>query len=162
MKQMFRTAIFSLFISASFSTHAEGLKSVLEVFVVQQEEVDGEKVEKLIPSEEAEPGSTLEYILTYTNESEGPFTGLNIKMPIPSNTQYIGLTQKASVSAAFTVSIDDGETFESVPVKRTVVKEGKKEEIIIPPSEYDQVAWKVAEPILPGSDMTMTYRVIIE
>lgn len=155
------TALVISLLATSFVA-ADPLKSVLDVFVVLTETKDGETVETLIPSEEAEPGSVLEYVLTYTNESEGGLTGFNIKSPVPGNTEYIGESAVASIDAKFTVSIDGGETFETVPVMREVMKDGKKEKVVIPPSEYDMLAWKVADVLAPTKEMKMRYRVIIE
>lgn len=162
MKQLFRSVLLVAAVVSSGTVFADSLKSVLDVYLVVTEEKDGKKVETLVPSDEAEPGALLEYVLTYTNEGEDALTGFKIKSPIPSNTIFVGSTQKSSVKSDFTVSIDGGETFEQEPVKRTVVKDGKPEEIVIPPSEYNTLAWGVSEALEPQSAMTMRYRVIIQ
>lgn len=162
MKQLLKSALVAIACIASPLVAADKLDSVLEVFVVLTEKQDGEEVETLVPAGEAEPGDVLEYVATYTNVSDGGLSGFNIKLPIPANTHFIADTANASVSSDFVVSIDGGKNFEATPVTREVVKNGKKETIVIPPEEYEVLAWKVSNALLPESAMTMRYRVLIQ
>jgi uncharacterized repeat protein (TIGR01451 family) len=162
MKQLLKSALVALACIATPFAAADKLDSVLEVFVVLTDEKDGEKVETLVQAGEAEPGDVLEYVATYTNVSDGGLSGFNIKLPVPANTNFIAETANASVSSDFVVSIDGGKTFEETPVTREVVKNGKKETVVIPPEEYEVLAWKVADVLKPKTAMTMRYRVLIQ
>lgn len=141
---------------------ADPLKSVLEQFLVVSETVKGKTKESLVPVETAEPGSVIEYVLTYTNTSDQPLAGFAIKTPVPTNTSYQADSDKASVKANFRVSIDNGKTFEEEPVKRTVIENGVAKEIIIPAHEYDAVSWDVKKKLKAEKSMAMRYRVVID
>ena len=149
-------------IVVSSPVFADPLKSVLEAFLVVTEKQNGKEQERLESVDAAEPGSLIEYVLTYTNTSDEPLTGFAIKTPVPNNTSYQADSANASVKSDFRVSIDDGKTFEVEPVKRTVIENGVAKEIVIPASEYDAVAWNVKKKLKAEKSMTMRYRVVID
>lgn len=140
------------------------LESLLDVYLVQTAtDEDGNPFEQLLASAEAAPGEHLEYVLTYRNRGEQALQGFVIKNRIPENTQYLGDSNQASVEADFTVSIDFGVTFESVPVTRVVTDStGAERTIVIPPSQYTNLSWRVNESLAPGEEFVLRYRVVIE
>lgn len=151
-------------LSFSFSAQAQGpLESVLEVFLVEQVSTGNGVEEKLVPVDQAEPGSTLEYVLTYKNISDQNLKGFVIKNPIPANTSYIGSSALSPKGAVFNVSIDYGSTYETAPVIRIVKDEnGKDKEIVIPPDQYNSLRWVMQDSLGEGDVMSMRYRVIID
>ncbi len=140
---------------------SEPLKSVLEAFLVVTEMKDGKEVEKLVAVEEAQPEATIEYVLTYTNVSTEALNGFAIKTPVPKNTRYQAGSASASVRSTFNVSVDEGASFEKEPVTRMIIENGKSKEIVIPPTEYDALAWDVSKKLKPKKSMVMRYRVTI-
>ena len=162
MKGLIRLVIISLGLALALPTVADPLESVLEVFLVSEEKVDDELVEKLVPVDSAEPGAVIEYVLTYTNTSEEPLTGFAIKTPIPASTAYVAESADADVKSDFRVSVDSGESFEAEPVTRIVIENGKSKEIVIPPSEYNALSWDVKKKLKAGKSMVMRYRVTID
>lgn len=151
-------------LSLSFSVQAQGpLESVLEVFLVEKVSTSGGVEERLVPVGQAEPGSTLEYVLTYKNTGERSLKDFVIKNPIPANTSYIGRSELSPSGAQFNVSIDFGGSYEAVPVTRIVKDQnGEDKEIVISPDQYNSLRWVMTESLGEGDEMTMRYRVLID
>lgn len=134
------------------------LGSQMDAYVIEVK--DGKEVRK--PAKEVYPEDQIEYELTYTNKSDNQLNGLVITGPIPVNTVYLGNTNKTLVDSEFVVSVDGGKTFESEPVKREIIKDGKKIEVIVPPEKYTAVRWLPKEPIDPMEKQIFTYRIEVE
>ena len=138
------------------------LESLLQVFLVERVATEEGVQETLSPTDEAEPGALLEYILTYSNVSEGALRGFVIKNQVPVNTSYVADSSSATVGSSFLVSIDHGATYESEPVTRVVTDaDGNEKEIIIPPEQYTAIQWRVEDSLDAGEQMIMKYRVTI-
>lgn len=141
------------------------LDSQLDVYLIEQTfSDDGEVIkETRTPAAEAAPGSVLEYVLTYSNESDANLTGFVIKNAVPANTSYVGESDTSDINASFVVSIDHGTTWESEPVTRIVKDaEGNEKEVTIPPNQYTNISWRVTDTLKPDSTMKMTYRAEID
>ena len=149
-----------MMLSLSVVSWADGpLSSQMETFLVTNKK--GEEL--VVVTEQASPGDIVEYRLTYTNESQQPLSGLVITGPVPANTQYLEDSAAADVKAAFTVSIDGGETYHAEPVKKTQTdRNGQPKNIIVPPSEYTQLRWVPDKGIQPGKVQTYRYRVKVQ
>lgn len=146
----------------SFSVYAEDdnlLVSKMDAYIV---EVNDKGEEKLVKAEKAVPKDKIEYKLTYTNNSEKPLNGLIITGPIPENTFYIANTSNTKIKSNFLVSIDGGKTFEEEPVKREIMKDGKKVEVIIPPEKYTAVRWIPLTPINAKEKQVFAYRIEVK
>lgn len=146
----------------SFSVYAEKvipLTSQIDAYVVK---IDANNDEILAPAEEVEPEDKIEYKLTYTNNTDNELKGLIITGPIPENTFYVSGTNNTKINSQFVVSIDGGTTFESEPVKRMVMKDGKEVEIIIPPEKYTAIRWMPNVPINSKEKQIFTYRVEVQ
>ncbi len=156
--------IIFLFLSSltvSFSSMADDqspLGSQMDAYVIEIK--DGKEVRK--PAKEVYPEDQIEYELTYTNKSDNQLSGLVITGPIPVNTVYLGNTNKTLIDSDFVVSVDGGKTFESEPVKREIIKDGKKIEVIVPPEKYTAVRWVPKRPIDPMEKQVFTYRIEVE
>lgn len=157
-------AIFAVLATLSSHALAQGpLESLLEVYLVEKISTEEGIEETLRETDQAEPGSTLEYVLTYTNTGDQSLSGFVIKNPIPANTSYLADSASSSAGSAFTVSIDFGATYESEPVTRVVTDaDGNDKEIIIPVDQYNSVRWVVEDSLEAGATMTMKYRVTID
>lgn len=154
--------LFLLSLTTSFSAFAddkEPLVSQMDAYLIEVNK-DGDEVLK--PADTVYPKDKIEYKLTYTNNSKGALDGLVITGPIPQNTVYVGDTDKTKVKSKFVVSIDGGKTFEPEPVKREVMKDGKKVEVIIPPEKYTAVRWIPEVPINSKEKQIFTYRIEVK
>ena len=152
-----------LFVSA-FAVAQEGpLESLLSVYRVVSESVEGGQIEEsLVETEEALPGETLEYVLTYSNNGDQPLQGFVIKNRIPENTMYLGESDSSDIGSDFLVSIDFGVTWEDVPVTRVVTDStGTEQTIVIPPEQYTNISWQVTESLAPQENFELRYRVEI-
>ena len=135
------------------------LSSKMDTYLVTEK--NGQ--EEMIATQEASPGDVIEYRLVYTNEAEQPLSGLEITGPIPANTAYLKDSASADVNAEFTVSIDDGSSFEAEPVTRTLTgPDGQKQNVIVPPSDYTQLRWVPENGIQPGQVLEYRYRVKVQ
>lgn len=146
----------------SFSVYAEDkdlLTSKMDAYVV---ETNKKGEEELVKAEKVYPNDKIEYKLTYTNNTEKPLKGLVITGPIPENTFYVADTSNTKIKSKFVVSIDGGKTFESEPVKREIMKDGKKVEIIIPPEKYTAVRWVPLIPINAKEKQIFAYRIEVK
>lgn len=165
IKKVIRFAmLFAMLTSFTTLAQAQGpLESLLKVFEVRQVSTADGIEEALVEVDQAEPGSILEYVLTYTNTGDQALSGFVVKNPVPANTSYLTGSDTSSAGSSFTVSIDFGATYESEPVTR-IVKDanGDDKEIVIPPNQYNSIRWVVDESLEAGSAMTMKYRVSID
>ncbi len=135
------------------------LTSQMETYLVAEK--DGQEV--MTVTEEASPGDVIEYRLIYTNQSEQPLSGLEITGPIPANTAYLANSADTDVEAVFTVSIDDGSSFEAEPVTRSITgPDGQTQNVIVPPSDYTQLRWVPQSGIQPGQVLEYRYRVKVQ
>lgn len=155
--------IICLFVSA-FAVAQEGpLESLLSVYRVVSESVEGGQIEEsLVETEEALPGETLEYVLTYSNNGDQSLQGFVIKNRIPENTMYLGESDSSDIGSDFLVSIDFGVTWEDVPVTRVVTDStGVERTIVIPPEQYTNISWQINEDLAPQEGFELRYRVEI-
>ncbi|MCG8392360.1 MAG: hypothetical protein MI745_04695 [Pseudomonadales bacterium] len=143
------------------AVHAEGpLTSEMETYLVSTNK-NGQ--ETLSPAEQASPGDIIEYRLIYTNEADQPLSGLVITGPIPANTEYLEKSARTEVPASFTVSIDDGNTFEQEPVTRTKAgDDGQPQNVTVSPSDYTQVRWQPKGSLQPDQVQEYRYRVKVQ
>jgi len=155
---------FAFLFFVSWSVQAQGpLESTLEVFLVEQVATEQGVEERLVPTDQAEPGSTLEYVATYKNTGSQSLTDFVLKNPISINTHYIGGSELSPSGAEFNVSIDHGASYESVPVVRIVKDEnGDEKELVVSPDQYTSLRWVVGERLPAGDMMTIRYRVVIK
>ncbi len=143
------------------------LKSSLEQYVVEVSDT-GEEVFRV--ADEEEPGTTIEYRLTLTHVGECQkedirdcaLAGVMPTVPVPEGTYYVADSATAA-PARLEVSIDHGSSWETEPVTRMVVGEdGKEEEVVVPPSQYTNLRWSTAGPLLPEEERRYRYRVRVK
>lgn len=135
------------------------LASEMKTFLVTH---GGNGDEVLEPTDQASPGDTVEYRLIYKNTSSQPLSGLVITGPIPANTAYVENSNRTPVEARFVVSVDNGTSFQSEPVKRVRTDaNGERQEAVVPPGQYTHVRWHPAGAIEPGEKEIFRYRVTV-
>ncbi len=144
MKLFFSTLM--LLMSAAVWADAP-LSSQMDSYLVTSQ--DGKEV--VDEAEQASPGNIVEYRLTYTNNGDQPLSGLVITGPVPANTVYLKDSAATQVSADFTLSIDNGDSFQPAPVPTTVTRySGQSKNVAVPSTHSTQVPCK-ATVILPPS-----------
>ena len=112
--------------------------------------------ERLEPTESVRPGEVIEYRATYTNQGADAVRGLEGVLPIPPDTQYVGLTATpAGVEASL-----DGLHFAPIPLMRKVVRDGREAWEPVPASEYRALRWKLGE-LAPDASTAIAARVLV-
>ncbi|HPE61498.1 MAG: DUF11 domain-containing protein [Thiothrix sp.] len=148
------------FAIANSQARTAPLQNTLQAYLVG---VDQQGREILQPTREVEPGQLIEYQLTYSNTGSSALKDVVVTGPIPAATAYMPQSARSQARAQLQVSVDNGKTFESEPVKRMITdKNGRKVEVIIPPSEYSHVRWTMKEPLQAGVTQQFAYRSIVE
>lgn len=146
-----------LFIIAGFNLQARAqqaaLTSTLEVYKITINEEGEEVAEK---TETIKPGYTLQYRLTYTNNTNGAIKQLEAVLPVPVKVSYSGKSTPAIDAASLELN---GPAFEPLPVRRErTLESGKVVKVKVPPSEYRRIKWVI--PVLEaGESVTLTARV---
>lgn len=155
MKNIFAAVVIALPLFGLTTAFAEApVQGTMEAFVVELQD-DKEKLKSAL---DVEPNQIVEYQLTYTNKSKSDISGLTVVGPVPEGTSYVSNTADADAVANLKVSIDGGETFESEPVTREVVKaNGEVIEKVIPSEEYTHLQW-VAQSAIEGKGGKQLYR----
>ncbi len=146
---------------AGFAYANGAVTGEIQAFIVSTND-EGE--EKITLTSEAVPGQVMEFQIVFTNNGDSDVSGIKVVDPIPQNTRYIEKSHDADVAAAFEVSIDGGETFESEPVLRIETQaDGTQKQVVVPPEQYTHVRW-VTEQGLPskGGSHKYSYRVAVE
>ena len=144
-----------VFVSAS--KQEPMLSSHMKAYVIS---VDAKGKELKQVKKKATPGQTIQYDLTYANNSEKSFKGLVVTGPIPANTHYLANTASTQVSAMRLVSIDGGKTFEKEPVKRQQkMADGTLKTVVIPATKYTHIRWKASDTLVSKGQQQYTYRV---
>lgn len=122
--------------------------------------VDAKGQETLKEMKKAAPGQTIQYNLTYANNSDKAFKGLVVTGPIPAHTHYLSNTAATKVAADRLVSIDDGKTFEKEPVKRQQkMADGRVKTVVISSDKYTHIRWKANDSLVSKGQQQYTYRV---
>jgi len=115
------------------------------------------------PARETEPGQTIEYNLTYNNQTKKSLKDLVVSGPIPANTTYIGRSARTRTPSELMVSIDGGRTFEREPVRRKErLADGSTRTVVIPAERYTNIRWNVKQPIAGLGRQAYTYRVKVK
>ena len=125
--------------------------------------VDAQGQEALRQVKKAAPGQTIQYDLTYSNNSDKAFKGLVVTGPIPSHTKYLANTAATQVAAQRLVSIDGGKTFEKEPVKRQQkMADGSVISVVVSPDKYTHIRWKANGALASKGQQQYTYRVKVK
>jgi len=116
--------------------------------------VNTAKEVKLVPTTRANPGDTIEYQVTYRNNGSTAAKQTKAVLPVPAGGMaYLPDTASpAKVEASL-----DGKTYAAVPLKREVVREGKKVTETVPATEYRFLRWDLGD-LPPGQAATVKSR----
>lgn len=135
---------------------AEGVTSSLTVSEITQGE-DGSIIRASVES--VSPGSTLEYSVTYQNETPASLEQFAIVGPIPAGAHYLAGSQSISQQSVFEVQIgSDGWAVPPV-MREEAGEDGVVRAVKVDPSEYTAVRWRLAAPLAPGASANGAYQV---
>jgi uncharacterized repeat protein (TIGR01451 family) len=109
---------------------------------------------RLAPTTQAHPGDVIEYQVTYANAGKAPARQVGATLPIPADGM-VYLEGSAS-PAALQASLD-GVKFAPAPLKREIVRDGRRQSISVPLSEYRFLRWDLGD-LAPGQSATVSAR----
>ena len=94
--------------------------------------------EALESADQAKPGDILQYTATYTNKAKKVWRDLEATIPIPPFTEYVpGSGRPAGAKASL-----DGQSFQTIPLRRKVKQaDGKEVTQLVPYGEYRTLRW---------------------
>ena len=98
------------------------LVSTLQAYKIT---VDADGKERLTATEEAVPGDLLEYRIEYENTGDGALSSVVVRIPVPSEMEFVADSERASVSSIFEASINGGGDVAKEPLKEMVEGEMK-------------------------------------
>ncbi len=143
--------------AATAQTAPAPMQLDLDAYLVVLEERDGEHVEVLQPALEVAPGALLEWWLRARNDASQELAQVALDLPIPDGTAFVSgsawlallqedgsLAPAEDVAHALEYSADDGATFATEPLVRTVTREdGETVEEHVPPVAYTHVRARI-------------------
>lgn len=97
----------------------------------------GDGKETTAPAATARPGDVIEYVATYRNTGKQPLAQLEATLPIPANTEFMPGTERPATAKASL----DGRSFQDMPLKRRVRRNGVEVEEQVPVREYRYLRW---------------------
>jgi len=113
---------------------------------------------KLVATESAEPGDTIQYLVTYSNIGTTAARDVLATLPVPQGGMVY--VPETATPKAVLASLD-GTTFAPMPLMRTVTRAGKQQQEAVPVSEYRFLRWKLGE-IAPGASITVSSRMRLD
>jgi uncharacterized repeat protein (TIGR01451 family) len=113
---------------------------------------------KLVATDAAQPGDTIEYQVTYSNKGATPARDVLATLPVPKGG--LAYLPDSAIPAAVQASLD-GTTFAPLPLTRSVMRGGHQVTETVPVSEYRFLRWKLGE-IKPGASTTVSSRMRLD
>lgn len=113
---------------------------------------------KLVATDAAQPGDTIEYQVTYANKGTTPAREVMATLPVPAGS-LVYLPDSAK-PAAVQASVD-GKRYAALPLMRTVTRDGKQQVEAVPVSEYRFLRWNLGD-IAPGASSTVSSRMRLD
>lgn len=121
----------------------------------------GQRKVELVQAATSNPGDTLVYRISATNEGAAPAHNTRIVDPIPVGTQLIPESW-TTAGSDLSVSIDGGKSFQTYPVKRPVkLEDGNVVEKDVELSRYTHLRWTATEPLTPGETRSASFKVTV-
>jgi uncharacterized repeat protein (TIGR01451 family) len=135
---------------------------VLESLIQREIEIvneDGEKEIKLVEAGNAIPGDELILTVSYTNQGTELAEDVVLINPVPEHTRYIG-ESAGGEETVITFSVDGGSAY-GLPEKLTVTGEDGRPRTA-KAQDYTHIRWIRANPLSPGKDGTVFFRVMLQ
>jgi len=144
-------------LSLLIGTSAAAAGDVAVVLAAARVVVGEHGSEQLVTTEAVRPGDVVEYRATYTNQGDDTVHGLTATLPIPVDTNYLGLTAAPSGVEAST----DGVTFAPIPLMRKGKgADGKDRFEPVPAAEYRVLRWQIGD-LAANASRSVAARVVV-
>ncbi|WP_296949589.1 hypothetical protein [uncultured Massilia sp.] len=109
---------------------------------------------RLVPTTQAQPGDVIEYQVTYQNA--GKVVARQVKATLPVPEGGMAYLEGSAAPAGLQASLD-GVTFAVPPLKREVVRNGRRQQETVPPTEYRFLRWELGD-LGAGQSVTVSSR----
>jgi uncharacterized repeat protein (TIGR01451 family) len=117
--------------------------------------------ESFVSAEKAAPQDVIEYRLTYANKGESALRSISIVDPVPQGTHYVIRTATQPGGAVAAVSVDEGKTFHSWPVRVRKVVDGNEVWVDATPDMVTHSRWTINNELKPAERITLAYRAVV-
>jgi uncharacterized repeat protein (TIGR01451 family) len=134
----------------AIAADADQVGATLRAFQV----VGAGKDAKLVPTVQANPGDVIEYQVTYHNAGKVPAKQVKATLPVPEGG--MAYLEGSASPGALQASLD-GVTWSAPPLKREVVRDGRRLQEIVPPGEYRFLRWDLGD-LAAGQSVTVSSR----
>lgn len=109
---------------------------------------------KLVPATVARPGDVIEYRITYRNAGRAPARQVAATLPVPPGG--MAYLDGSAGPVPFQASLD-GTHYAAPPLKRDVVRDGRRVVETVPPSDYRFLRWNLGD-LAAGQSATVSAR----
>jgi uncharacterized repeat protein (TIGR01451 family) len=130
--------VFAILMLMAFSAVAQSQKDLQVTMEVKKVVKTADGKESLEPADQAKPGDVLQYTAVYANKSKNTLRDLEATIPVPPYTEYVpGSSRPAGAKASV-----DGQSFQSIPLRRKVKQaDGKEVMQLVPYADYRTLRW---------------------
>ncbi len=109
---------------------------------------------RLVPTTQAQPGDVIEYQVTYHNAGKVAAKQVKATLPVPEGG--MAYLEGSAAPTGLQASLD-GTTFAAAPLKRDVVRNGRRQQETVPPAEYRFLRWDLGD-LAAGQSVTVSSR----
>jgi uncharacterized repeat protein (TIGR01451 family) len=122
---------------------------------------DGSRTVERRPVDVARPGEVLVYSVRARNVGNGPALGARLDDPVPPGTVLLPDSVETA-GADLHASLDGGDSWAPFPVlvERTA-EDGTVRRVPAPPEAYTHLRWVLVEPLGPGQEKNVSFKVRI-
>tara|TARA_B100001063_G_scaffold136058_1_gene127230 strand:- start:305 stop:775 length:471 start_codon:yes stop_codon:yes gene_type:complete len=145
-------ALMSTFASAEVTL----TNSIFEVVTITAE--NGSSRDQWQQPDKLVPGERVGYQIEIKNDGTEPAADIVIANPIPEHTEYVQDSAKG-LGTQIEFSVDNGKTF-ALPAQLFVEPNGER--VQAQEADYNQVRWKLNQPLAVGASLTVQYIVKIK
>lgn len=138
MNRLIALTVFVVLGLAGLSAGAQTPKDLQVTMEVKKVVKAADGKESLEPADQAKPGDILQYTAVYANKSKNNLRDLEATIPVPAYTEYVpGSSRPAGAKASV-----DGQTFQSIPLRRKAKQaDGKEVMQLVPYADYRTLRW---------------------
>ena len=167
---MHRSTLILALVFSSLSAQAlsvpPGKPSVAVEVRVEREktrtEADGRTTTYREPVEAATPGDLLVYTIHTSNVGDHPALNTNVEDPVPPGTT-LDMASVSTAGATVQASLDGGKSWQAFPARVSVKQaDGTVKDVSAPATSYTNLRWTFHEPLAPGEERDVLFKVRIQ
>lgn len=138
MSKLIDLKLFAVLGLVAFSAAAQSQKELQVTMEVKKVAKAADGKESLESADQAKPGDILQYTAVYVNKGKNTLRDLEATIPVPAYTEYVpGSSRPAGAKASV-----DGQSFQSIPLRRRVKQaDGKEVMQLVPYADYRTIRW---------------------